>query len=403
MSNDNKLSKLKEENARLLRVNQKLKNRVKNLESKDEIEFINDISHEMRIPAQAINAISKGLVQNWHNFDMNTNFELAKKIAGNAGRLASFIENIIEIPNIKRGMVRLRFAKVLIIDLIKEVIEDCKNFYITGKNLKFKLVTNIAPDTKILIDASKIALVLRNILANSIKASDNGNIIIDASIKDSEIIVHVIDPGTGIKKNILDNLFKDSTKSLNIKSDIPGTGIGLRIASEIIKAHNGTIQAANNIGKGAKISFFIPIPSTTNTKNKAAHIESITSDNLNVVAIDDEDAALLSISMMLMKTGYNLKLFSSPIEALKQIKANPTDVDIILLDIMMPEMNGLDLLKELRANASLKNISVIVQSGVADMSQIDEALSLGAKDFIRKPFSKEILITAIENISQQKK
>ena len=98
MNIEKKLSKLKEDNARLLNLNKKLSRKLEDLENRDDAEFINNISHEIRIPTSAINAISKELVQNWGNFDEETNFELAKKIAGNAGRLHSLIDNLIEIP-----------------------------------------------------------------------------------------------------------------------------------------------------------------------------------------------------------------------------------------------------------------------------------------------------------------
>jgi CheY-like chemotaxis protein len=99
-----------------------------------------------------------------------------------------------------------------------------------------------------------------------------------------------------------------------------------------------------------------------------------------------------------MKTSYNLKLYSSPKEAMEQLKDSPNEADLILLDIMMPELDGISFLKEIKSNNSLKEIPVIMQSGVADMNQIDESLNIGAADFIRKPFSKEVLIKAIENI-----
>lgn len=394
MSSDEKLAKLKEENAQLLNENQKLSKKLSSLENRDDAEFINNISHEMRIPAQAINAISKGLVQNWHNFDEDTNFELAKKIAGNAGRLYSLIDNLIEIPNIKKGHVELKFRQVAILDIIKDLIDECKNFYISGKNIEFKIISNIKPEDIFMLDPNKITQVLRNILTNAIKASVAGKIIIDAQNNHNYLDIAISDEGTGIPKEKIDKLFSEDIGSGKSKTETPGTGIGLKIASSIVKAHKGKITASNNIGKGAKIAISIPV-TTSIKKEKQKNKDT---KKLNVVIIDDEETCLLSMSMMLMKTSYELSLFSSPKEALEQLKSYPKDADIILLDIMMPEIDGVSLLRELKSNPKLKSIPVIMQSGVADMNQIDESLSLGAADFIRKPFTKEVLITAIENV-----
>lgn len=397
MSNKDKLSALEEENAKLLNLNKQLNLKLQSLENQNATSFIDNISHEMRIPTQAINAISKGLVQNWDSFDRKTNFDLAKKIAGNSGRLVSLIDNLIEIPNIKKGMVDLKFSKISIIELIEELIEECKNFYITGKNIKFKIISKIKRELKILIDPNKITQLLRNIFSNAIKASDKGLITIHVIIEGGNIEISVTDQGSGIPKDQLNQLFNENTTSQ--KYNKPGVGIGLSIANIIAKAHRGKIRAESILGKGSKVSVTIPI-STKSSSNKEIKLQ--TSGNVNVVVIDDEEACLLSISMMLMKTGYGLQLFSSPLKGIEEITKFPKDADVILLDIMMPELSGIEVLKKLQSSARLKNIPVIMQSGVANMNQIDESLSLGAKDFIRKPYSKETLIKSIENVIKTK-
>jgi sigma-B regulation protein RsbU (phosphoserine phosphatase) len=118
------------------------------------------------------------------------------------------------------------------------------------------------------------------------------------------------------------------------------------------------------------------------------------------MVIDDEETCLLSLTMMLHKTNYILYKFSSPIKALECLYTTPVNIDIILLDMMMPELDGIEVLMKLKSHEKLKNIPVIMQSGIDDIEQINNALSMGVKDFIRKPYSREILITAIENFTK---
>ena len=150
--------------------------------------------------------------------------------------------------------------------------------------------------------------------------------------------VAVIDSGTRIKENIIDKLFSDKVASIRKEQDATGTGIGLSIAGAIVKAHKGKIKAENNVGQRAKVTFTIPISGSITTKTE--EVKNSTKE-LKVVVVDDEEACLLSMPMMLMKTNYDLKLYSNPKEALEQLKASPKEADIILLDIMMQNLMGL--------------------------------------------------------------
>jgi len=187
---------------------------------------------------------------------------------------------------------------------------------------------------------------------------------------------------------------------------LSGAGIGLIVSEAIIKTHGGKIWAENmshhengqsNELKGAKFSFSLPLRANSNPIMLPTNSESGTS-KANIMVIDDEETCLLSLDMMFHNTNYILHKYPSPINALEFLNKNPNIIDVLLLDMMMPELDGIAVLKQLKSHDLLKNIPVIMQSGIADISQIDQVLSLGVKDFIRKPYKREILITSIENI-----
>ncbi|MGV2333196.1 MAG UNVERIFIED_CONTAM: hybrid sensor histidine kinase/response regulator [Planctomycetaceae bacterium] len=365
-------------------------------------DFFNNLSHEIRTPVQAINAIAKGLVQNWNNFDNATNYDLATKIASNSGRLFSLVENILEMSNIKSGKIDLNYSKISPLILAQEMVEECKNFYLNYKNIKFEIISHLSSDIKAPMDENKIIQVLRNLLSNAIKASKEGTITISLTDNEEEIKFSITDEGIGIPEDDLNKLFVEIGHTSNTKNNIPGVGIGLIVAKSIVTAHGGSITAENNKDKGANFSFTIPKSSNPAIGKQIKDTNFKNTKDAQIVIIDDEETCLLSFSMMLLKTNYDLHLFSNPIQALDFLKSNPNLASIILLDVMMPEMNGIELLRLLKSHNILKTIPVIMQSGIADQSQIDEAISLGAEEFLRKPFTKEQIIESIEKILSNK-
>lgn len=391
------ISRLKKEILELALKNQQLEKALNSQDTslENSKNFLNNISHEVRTPIQGINAIAKGLVSNWNNFDNETNFELASKIAQNSQRLFSIIDNILELSNFKNGKIDLKFRKVNITNFLNEMIEECISFYLQDKDLTIEVVSTIDANAYILCDEDKITQVLRNLLSNAIKITPQGKITIEAKENKGLVVISVIDSGPGIEEN--NDIFSED----NSKND--HVGIGLIVSNAIIKAHGGKIWAENNSTKGAKFSFTLPLPNISPSPNSTTALQAIKSDTTtkaNIMVIDDEETCLLSLTMMLHKTHYTLYKFSSPIKALECLYTTPVPMDIILLDMMMPELNGLEVMMKLKSNEKLKNIPVIMQSGIDDIEQINAALSMGVKDFIRKPYSREVLITAIENIAK---
>jgi CheY-like chemotaxis protein len=274
------------------------------------------------------------------------------------------------------------------------MVEECISFYLQEKDLKIDITSTIDANAYILCDEDKITQVLRNLLSNAIKITPHGKITIEAKDNKGYIVFSVLDAGPGIGEN--KDIFNEDTS----KKDI--VGIGLVVSKAIIKAHGGKIWAENNPDQGANFSFTLPLPNIFAPSNKVVSnvARGDVTTQANIMAIDDEETCLLSLTMMLHKTNYILYKFSSPIKALECLYTTPVNIDIILLDMMMPELDGIEVLMKLKSHEKLKNIPVIMQSGIDDIEQINNALSMGVKDFIRKPYSREILITAIENFTK---
>jgi two-component system sensor histidine kinase ChiS len=279
------------------------------------------------------------------------------------------------------------------------MIEECKELYIGNKNIDilFKHEGNYSQS---IFDKERISQVLRNLVVNAIKFTSQGNITIELIKTTIEIdnkqteafSVSIADEGMGIPESELETIFdnfRQSSRSINISG---GTGLGLSISREIIKAHNGKIWAENLPTRGAKFTFILPIQ-PPNTLPEGNYNIPIT-----ILMLDDEETCLASMAVLLYNTPYTLIQFTSGQAGLDYLAQYPGTVDLIFLDLMMPDMYGLDFISRLKQQEGLKYIPVILQSGISDDDEITKALEMGVEGFIRKPYQKEQILNSIYQI-----
>jgi CheY-like chemotaxis protein len=120
------------------------------------------------------------------------------------------------------------------------------------------------------------------------------------------------------------------------------------------------------------------------------------------MVIDDEETCIMSVQMITHGSNYKLFSYKGPKEALDFLKSNPDLIDVVMIDMMMPQMDGLEVLKTINSNPKLAHIISIIQSGIADEKQINEAWDNGVTDFLRKPYTQEIFINSIEKALKKK-
>jgi two-component system sensor histidine kinase ChiS len=207
------------------------------------------------------------------------------------------------------------------------------------------------------------------------------------------ISISVMDEGVGIPEKELEEIFDAFTQSTRTKTGAGGSGLGLSICAEIINLHNGKIWAENNPDKGACFNFILPTANQaiSNTSNRQ-RIDL----KANILIIDDEEACLNSMGLLLHETGCNLIKLEGGIPGLEYLRSNPSEVDLILLDLMMPDMYGMNVLKAIKTDHNLKDIPVILQSGTHDQAEVYKAFELGITGYISKPYKKDKILPTIQ-------
>jgi len=349
----------------------------------------------------------------------NDRYNYAKLMANNSDRLIALVSNLLDLSKFDAGKMIFDMSKCNLALLVNRVIEEQKIF-----NQKLKVQLNfqnkLPKDINVIIDEERILQVIRNLINTAQKFSEQGEINIEIKLINIEswshdsnygIQVQVEDTGCGIPKTELHNIFQPFVQSSQTKTKAGGTGLGLAISSEIIHAHKGKIWAENNQNKKGS-SFFFILP--CNIKEEIEHLELkqqddvITTSGVNmlydpskikVLVVDDEDPCLLSADLILQSSGFQVRLARGGIEALEILKQE--HCDLILLDLMMPDMYGLEVLQHIKNNNFNKEIGIIIQSGTSDNQEISKALSMGAFAFVSKPFDSVKIIKVIKRYFNQ--
>lgn len=257
-------NQLYEINNRIKSINSELENKVK-IRTADlekalaaKTDFLNNMSHEIRTPIQGFTAISEGLVEHWNIFDESKKLTFATQVANSAKRLASLINNLLDLSKFSADKMILSFEDIDLNKSIEEIINECDALYLNKKAIK--IIFHRCEDASVEADEGRIGQVLRNLCANAIKFSYDYSQIIISLIRTNEGLKFTIkDSGIGIPNSELNDIFDPFTQSSFTKTQAGGTGLGLSICKQIINTHQGEIWAENNIDGGSSFHFIIPI------------------------------------------------------------------------------------------------------------------------------------------------
>lgn len=388
---------------------QKVKLRTMELEEalSAKTEFLNNMSHEIRTPIQGFTTISEGLVSYWNSFSEEKKLQLATQVASSAKRLGSLVGNLLDLSKFNANKMIMNYSSLELKQIVDEIIDESKELYLNNKYITIKFTTDLHYTTA-QIDEGRITQVIRNLFANAIKFTpNNGELEISLSkdklYNQDAIKFSLKDSGMGIPQKELESIFEPFTQSSLTKTKAGGTGLGLTICRHIINAHNGKIWAENNKEKpGSSFHFIIPIIQKNMQINKEDSYNTLHSKKANILIIDDEDICLSSMELLLFNTHHSLIKKSSGYEGLEYIKDHPKEIDIILLDLMMPDIDGITVLESIKQDSQLSKIPVILQSGTSDQAEIQKAYAMGIVSFIHKPYKKDAVLKAINQALELK-
>lgn len=358
--------------------------------------FLANISHEIRTPMNGILGFSELLKE--PNLSGNEQIKYLEIIEESGNRMLNIINDIVDISKIEAGLVELITSETN----INEQIEYAYNFFKPEANKKgIQLIRNttLSETEAILnIDREKLYSILLNLIKNAIKYTDNGIIEIGYKLVDSYIEFYVSDTGIGVSKKQQTAIFERF-----IQADIVdrqarhGAGLGLSIAKGFVELMKGNIRIESKKDKGSIFYFTLPYEPIIPVKATSSKVISTNDfgvpNKLKILIAEDDKISQKLLSFLLSPICIELLIAQNGEEAVQLCKDNP-EIDLVLMDIQMPIMNGLEATRQIRLFN--KNIAIIAQTAFALSSDGGKIIDAGCNRYINKPIKKENLYNAIK-------
>ncbi|MBQ4283834.1 MAG: response regulator [Lachnospira sp.] len=377
--------------------------------SESKTKFLANMSHEIRTPINTVIGMNEMILR--ENKDENIN-EYARNINSASRMLLNLINDVLDFAKIESGKVEITETKYYVSSMLNDVILGTK-VRAEKKNLLMDLDIDEDIPSVLMGDEFRIKQILNNLLSNAVKYTEKGKIILKISSDNSDgfkLIMAVRDTGIGIRKEDMQKLF-DSFKRLELKKNryIEGTGLGLSITKQLVEQMGGTIEVESEYGKGSCFTVTIPqkvVDETPMGDLKAAYKrageekqdvkEPLYAPNASVLVVDDNNMNLMVIKGLLKRSEIKLDFASGGTESLEMCKNKK--YDLILMDHMMPEPDGVETLHMLRADKESvnKDTTVIVLTANAIAGAEEEYIREGFADYITKPVEVEKLETTLK-------
>lgn len=384
------------------------------------LRFFTNISHELRTPLTLILAPVENLMKT-ERLSENAREQLTI-VQSNAQRMLRLINQILDFRKIQNKKMRLKIQPTHFENFVRQV---CSNFSkeAIDKGIDFRIVTKTS-DTILWIDRDKTDMIIFNLLSNAFKYTPTGKkieVIIDNSQNNSGILMQVKDEGVGIpfeKKPFLFERFTSNNEIQNI-SNQAGTGIGLSLVKELVDLHKGLIDVDSEKGQGTTFSIifrngkehfgndvdFVVEDEEVSKDKKSLSIDEVENfvsvkEAPLVLVVEDNDDMRKFLQNILHKS-FRVETAVDGEEGWEKVQRQVPDM--VITDLMMPNMDGLQLTDLIKLNEFTSHIPVILLTAKSAIESRLEALKNGADDYITKPFSPVLLEARIENILEQRK
>ena len=379
--------------------------------NEEKMKFLINATHDIRSPLTLIMSPLSNLRRRLSEEQKDARRDV-DTIEHNAQRILNLVNQILDVRKIDKQQMHLHCEKTDLVNFIRGIYKMFE-YNATERQIEYLFETD-TEHIDVWIDRSQFDKVITNLLSNAFKySSDNGGVTISLTHDDSHVYLQVVDRGTGLDNDSLKHIFDRFYQGGNSRRmHIDGTGIGLNLCKMIVDMHHGDITAANRTDgqSGAVFTVTLPLgadhltaeeieqetvqPATENVEQKSPGAKN------RVLLVDDDEEISRYIADELGHY-YKFTISHNGREGLKELLArsqSDTPYDLVISDVMMPEMDGFTMLRMIKTNLNLSHIPVIMLTSKADVGNRLEGLERGADAFLAKPFNMEELRMNIDNL-----
>ena len=385
--------------------------------------FLSTVSHELRTPLTSVLGFAKIIRKRLEEKifpavkiedqkikkSMKQVSENLNVVVSEGERLTNLINDVLDLAKIESGRMEWNKKPVFMQDVISRAIASTSSLF---EEKGLLLEKNVPQDLPLIsADEDKLIQVVINLLSNAVKFTDKGSVVIDASLDNGQILVEVQDTGIGIAEEDKHKIFERFRQAGDTLTDKPkGTGLGLPICREIIEHHGGIIWMKSEPGVGS--TFFFSVPAVgegtaqapiqldrilKSLKKQIKHSSLNTVETIPTILVVDDDTPIRSLLRQeLTEAGYQVKEAANGKAALDMVRLHKPD--LIILDVMMPEINGFDVAAVLKNDPATMDIPIIILSIVQDK---ERGFRIGVDRYLTKPINTEQLFHEVEELLEQ--
>jgi len=379
-------------------------------------DFLANTSHELRTPLNGIIGLADAMIGGAVGKLAGPALHNLRLIVHSGKRLANLVNDILDFSKLKNNELVLYKKPVNIRQIVNLVIPFCQPLL---KNRAIRIQNTIPEDIPLMMgDENRLQQIVYNLVDNAIKFTESGKVVISAKFTDAEVNVTVTDTGIGILAEELNSIFEEFVQvDASPKRHYEGTGIGLSITRQLVELHGGSITVDSELGKGSQFTFSIPmalkdeVPAKEDAnEDKLSRLQLMPTENIpvlvpipvnneerngsTVLIVDDDPVNLTVMINQLSISHHKIVTATGGREALKMVNADQPP-DLVLLDLMMPDMTGFEVMKEIRRRFSIRELPIIIISAKNRVIDFIEAIKVGANDYISKPVNSHELMTRL--------
>lgn len=356
-------------------------------------QFVSTVSHELRTPLTSISgALDLVMTKRFGELSEKGTLLLANAHR-NSKRLNHLINDILDIEKIAAGDMHFDMHAQNLYELLMQSVEAIQHY---AQELNVQVVLKeVATDVDVMVDKQRFMQVMANLLSNAIKFSPkNSSVTVNSNILDQKVVVNVIDQGAGIADSFRHKIFQRFSQADGTDQRVKGgTGLGLAICRELMQRMSGRIDFESTEGEGSRFYIELPIAENDKVFDTNSAFEGTKTVKPRLLVLEDEPDVANLIATMLEDAGYIVDLAFTGTEALN--KLNNATYDLMTVDLMLPDTNGLEVIQQVRHCPETRDIPIVVLSAIAEKGRLKIQGDASHIDWLAKPIQQESLLRTI--------